>query len=773
MTRELFRFLSVRIALGFSCALGITLCVLPLFSVIGPESALAIGLLLTPFAAVFGLRVGNSAQGKASGELLVQVVGLSWLLMFVPLALLTLKALWGQACDPWSGLAFMALGPWPSLTLGALVGASASIFSRPRTMLLCTLAMPLVNVARALRDFVATPGIFAFGQLFGYFPGTLYDRQVEVPAAWYTERALGAVIGAGLWTFVVLARDPETSRFSFARLGRHPLWCATVSFLAAIALGMARESHAFGHTTSSRHITEKLGLVVETPHCRVVVPRELARSEAHGLAEECELRIKQHERALGVRENERVTAYFFRSTTEKRALMGAARVYIAKPWRRESYLQLAGLPHPVLAHELAHVVARHASGGLFGVPGRLFGLIPEPTLVEGLAVALEPRSRDELTPHQWAKAAKAAKIAPPLSQLLGPRFLSQNQALAYTLAGSFLRYVLDTYGAEKVRAIYRSGDVASTLGRRFDELERSWEAALESVPLPSQAAALAQQRFERPGVFSQVCPHLVERLEGELGAVLAAGDGARALRVCEQLLAIDPGNNGTRATYAGTLAEQGDAQGVVRELSRLRGPPSAPAAVTARAETLVADAHYTRSDFQAARASYQRLLPSPQTEAELRQLEVKLLALEAGEPMRSIVGELLIGRSGKQPDARTAMHLIRRLYAVNRDGLVHYLEGRQLLSAGRPDLARPLLEIAIARGLPTRRLRVEATRNASQSSFLVGALDAAASHAARLGDRDATLSERAEATDMLQRIEHRRALEASRSGDQQGRAGQP
>ena len=43
--------------------------------------------------------------------------------------------------------------------------------------------------------------------------------------------------------------------------------------------------------------------------------------------------------------------------------MGAMRVYIAKPWRREVYLQLADFPHPVFAHELAHVVARNASSG--------------------------------------------------------------------------------------------------------------------------------------------------------------------------------------------------------------------------------------------------------------------------------------------------------------------------------------------------------------------------------------------------------------------------
>lgn len=762
MTRELFRFLSVRVALAFAGVLGIALCVLPLLSVIGPESALALGLLLSPFSAVVALRVAMAAQGKPASELLIEVVGLSWLILLVPLSMLALNALRGQACDPWHGLLFMALGPWPSVTLAALLGASASLIGRPRLALVCTLLLPLGNLGRAAYDFVSSPGIFAFGHLFGYFPGTLYDRQVDIPSAWLTQRLVTVVIGAGLWTFTVAARDPSSSRFSRERLVSHPLWCTTVVLLAAITLQLARRSHELGHSTSSRHVAHVLGLAVDGPRCRVVVPSELLRSEAHSLAEECELRIRQHEQRLGVREQGRITAYFFRSPAEKRALMGAARVYIAKPWRREAYLQLGGLPHPVLAHELAHVVARNATEGPFGVPGKLFGLIPEPTLVEGLAVALEPTARDELTADQWAKAAKAARVAAPLSHLLGPRFLAQNQALAYTLAGSFLRFVFDTYGAEKVRAIYRSGDVAGTLGRSFEELERSWEAALAAQPLPAQAEALARQRFERPGVFSQVCPHLVERLEGELGNALSAGDGVRAQGLCSELLAIDPGNTGTRAAYAGALAESGDKQGVSRELATLRGPPSAPASAIARAETLVADASYVRGDFETARGAYRALLKAPQPESELRQLEVKLLALEAGEPTRSIVAELLIGRGGRPVDARAAMHLIRRLYPLRSDGLAHYLEGRQLANAGRPDLAQPLLELALERGLPSRRLRVEATRNAANSAFLVGALDACARHAARLLEGEASLAERAEARDMHARIDHRRALLATK-----------
>jgi tetratricopeptide (TPR) repeat protein len=471
------------------------------------------------------------------------------------------------------------------------------------------------------------------------------------------------------------------------------------------------------------------------------------------LAEDCDFRIAQLERELGVQEHERITAFFFRSAHEKRALMGATRVYIAKPWRREVYLQLAEYPHPILPHELAHVVARHAASGPFGVPGYLGGLIPEPTLVEGMAVALEPLARGELTPHQWARAAHEAGVAQPLSSLLGARFFGANQQLAYTLAGSFLRYVLDTQGAHTLRRIYREADVQAVLGQPFSELEREWTTWLKSVPLPPEAAALAKQRFERPSVFSQVCPHAVERLEQELSAAISAGDLARAIENCQAVLTIDPKDTDTRATLADVYARAGHDAEAAQALAALKG---APAATIARARTSLADAEFMRGDFPAAERAYRALLHEPQAEDELRQLEVKLLALEAGDPTRRLLGELLIGRMGENVDARTAMHLIHALYPVRTDGLAHYLEARQLARAGRHDLAFPLLREALSRGLPTRRLRVEALRLRALSAYVLGALDDARDSEQRIGNLpDVTLSERMEAEDFVARVAYR------------------
>ncbi len=757
---SLFKLKLTPWALGFALLLGLVLCALPLVRVLGPESAIVLSLVLSCFCSALGARLAIRARQHAvrTGPLLAEAVGAAWLLLCVPVALLALNGFRVQNCDPLRGLSFIALGPWASVSFAAVLGVLfGSLVASPRAATALAVALPILSVARPLYDFVTTPGIFAFGHFFGYFPGTFYDRLVDVPKAWFSQRALTLLAALGVWAFLSASRNPKNGRVQLARASKHPLLCLGVCLLAAASTRISYAANELGHHTSRAFIEHKLGRAIDAGRCRVVLPRELPMAEAARLAEDCMFRLTTLERELGVEEREQVTAYFFRNPQEKRVLMGAMRVYIAKPWRREVYLQLGGYPHPVLAHELAHIVARNAASGMFGVPGKLFGLIPEPTLVEGMAVALEPVARDELTPHQWAKAAREAKLAPALSELLGPRFFSHNQSLSYTLSGSFLRFVLETRGAEALRKVYHSGNVERALGEDFEKLETQWHTFLEQIPLPAPAAALAKQRFERAGVFSQVCPHAIERLEGDVSAALSAGDLPRAIEKCGEVLRIDRKNSAVRATLVSALSRAGQLEQAESELADMRKPPEAPKPAQARAETALADAAYLAGDFARAQQTYQRLLNEPQSEAELRQLEVKLLGLESGEPTRTLLGELLIDRGANRNDARVAMYLIGKLSALRQDGLALYLEARQL--SQRADLALPLIKRARKLGLPTRRLRIEALRMHAQSALLAGSLEEAeACYAEMARLADASQAEILEAHDALARIAFRRTL---------------
>ena len=104
--------------------------------------------------------------------------------------------------------------------------------------------------------------------------------------------------------------------------------------------------------------------------CDVVYPRKLENADAQLLLRDCEESLALVEKRLDVRGPERITASFL-DADQKRDLMGAANTYIAKPWRHEVYLQLDDYPHPILPHEIAHVVASSFGRGPFRVGGEL------------------------------------------------------------------------------------------------------------------------------------------------------------------------------------------------------------------------------------------------------------------------------------------------------------------------------------------------------------------------------------------------------------------
>src|SRR5690606_16809945 len=149
-----------------------------------------------------------------------------------------------------------------------------------------------------------------------------------------------------------------------------------------------------------------------------------------------------------------------------------ASTYIAKPWRREVYLQPAGFPHPVLGHELAHVVAGSFGAGPFRVAGPLGGWIPDPGRIEGVAVAAAPRDDGDVALEEWAAAMRQVKLLPPLGRVFRLSFLGESSARAYTVAGAFMAWLREQQGAEVVRRWYGGESLLDLTGHDLE----AWEA---------------------------------------------------------------------------------------------------------------------------------------------------------------------------------------------------------------------------------------------------------------------------------------------------------
>lgn len=753
--RTLLRLRSLRAALGAGALGGLVLAALPLAGSLGPESALLLALLLAPFTAVLGASVVADARRRGirgtSARLAGRALGGALAIVAVPLALLVLNLLRVPACAPLAGLAFELLGPVAGLLVCATLGLWAgTLIEAPRRAAFLAALLPLFEMVMALGRFHGSPAVFAYGHVFGWFPGTLYDEGTRIGTAYVALRVGSLALVAGCLAIRAGLVDPDTQRLSRGHARRHaPTLALGVLLLTGFA-AIEANAEPLGLRSSAASIREALGGRATAGRCTVIVPRELPHTEAALLAEDCAFRLTELERSLGVKPGAPVTAFFFRDPEEKRAQMGAADTYIAKPWRREVYLQLGEWPHPVLAHELAHVVAGDAASGPFRVGGTLGGLLPDAGMIEGVAVALAWSERDGLTPHEWARAMLALGIAPTIDDTRGLAFLLAPAGRAYTISGSFYRFLLDRHGAGVVRRAYRTGDLAAAAGRPVAELAREWRNFLQTIPITEDSIALARLRFARGAIFARPCPHRVAQLQRKLGADLGARDTRRAIATCREVLTLDPADTGTRAVLAASLARAGATREADRELDALARRWSAPAPLLAATRESIADAAWRRGDLDAARAALDALAEEPRTEDAQRVFEVKQLALRVGGRQGELLGRLLAGESA--PDGAYAVHLARSLAEERRDGLPAYLEARQLAATRHHADAAALLAHALERGLPTRLLTREAERLHATSLWAAGRRDESARRWATIAARtDLGEAARLEARDWLVR----------------------
>jgi hypothetical protein len=326
----------------------------------------------------------------------------------------------------------------------------------------------------------------------------------------------------------------------------------------------------------------------------------------------------------------------------------------------------------------------------------LGGLWANPGLIEGVAVAASPDA-DELTDGQWARAMLDAGILPPLSQVFSMGFLGAHASKSYTIAGALVRYVLETRGAEAVRAWYSGATAEHALGTSLDGLDTEWRSHLQKETLPAAAQAYALARFERKGVFRRRCPHEVDALRRDAEQCRDAYDTRGAIARYEAALHLDESDGATRLGLAATLlGASADGEGARKNLDQARtllAPLTAtagtPTHASDRARELEGDALARSGQLEEAARVYEALAAQTLNEDLGRTLEVKA-ALARVPALREAFEALFVAADGADRDKTVV--LTRALRTPQPSPWVAYLYGRQVLAKGELDEARRWLE---------------------------------------------------------------------------------
>jgi tetratricopeptide (TPR) repeat protein len=702
-----------RLSAAFAAIVGVVLASIPLLAVHGVESALALGLLLPPWVAATAASYTEQHRGTRGIDLMLCTMGAGLLIWSIPVVLLALSSLRIRQCAPGEGLAFMVLGPAVGCALAACTGVwVAGSTSRARLSPWIAAAVPIGAVLLGLWAFYATPTVYVFGAFAGYFPGAIYDALVQVPNRYLTYRATMLVAILSLTVLFDALWNPSGGKLDLRGRGRSHLGAIAVS-VGALGIVAASYWHGdhLGHWVSEEYVLERLGKTEQGRHCVAHMPRETLPEDARRLLEDCDFHVERTRKLVGLSSTEPVTAYFFRNRTEKKDLIGVGRTLIAKPWRGEVYLQMAGWPHPVLGHEIVHAVLGEAGRGPFSVAATFGGLIPNPGIVEGAAVALAWDLRDDLDPDQWSRIMMDRKELPAASTVMSVQFSALPARRAYMAAGSIVRFLIATRGMDALLEAYRAGTIEG-----LNELEARWHTYLEDVPVTPHERGVAEVELARPSIFSAVCPHELAKLRTHLSGDAAARDDTRTIETCRAILDIDEHEAQAQAALVGALARTGEDAAALARLDALRAAMNAPKPIVAAALEQYADARWTLGNLDEAAKLYEELLAIPQTDGPARQSEVKKLALGATPAERELIYEMLLGRSSSP----VVVHLAQALATLRDDGLGQYLEARQLMGQNRFALALPLLQDAERLGLPTLRLRRELSRLQGIAFFALG-----------------------------------------------------
>ena len=461
------------------------------------------------------------------------------LLLCIPWAMLTLSLLWRANCSYWQGLTFYLIFTLGSVCLG--VSLAFLIYRLPfrlkrTTLLTAGIAIAILGV---VYDIGFHPQFFTYNHVFGGVMGPLYDEELRVRGGLVAFRFL--TLMWALWCVSVAHLIRPTSR--------KRVWMLGVAISSVSILLIYLNSADLRINTSPAYVKSYLQGHAPTEHFDVYYdPAAIDSSQLRQILNEHEYRYEFLREQLLVDVESRIQSFIYPDPETKDHLTGARYTSVAPVWLKEPQTHIL-LDHfdGVFAHELGHVFSRE-----FGMP--ILNASFSVGLVEGVAVAFEPAD-GRPHPHEQVLAASAALTSADSLVRIGPAFdlkarlsplgfWTGRGAVSYTTMGSFVRFLVDAYGVDRLKQVYAFGDFETVYGKSVDDLVNEWERTLLGRPFISRSAnSYVTSRFSTPSLFEKDCPHHIPPFQRQYERgiqLLVDGDTTGALASFEDALNEEP-----------------------------------------------------------------------------------------------------------------------------------------------------------------------------------------------------------------------------------------
>ncbi len=487
--------------LGVYVALGVILWQIPLFNILHAESSAVVAAISFFTAGLSSLSFFR--RGSAYGIQLSDQV----LALLVPWFLLTLSLVWTPNCGYFQGLAFFVLFAVAGIPLAVSLAFAVNALKVRFKRTLFVVAGVSIALCTLVYDLFLHPQFFVYNHVFGGVLGPIYDEELTIRPGLIVLRVLSLLWAVVLYLF---GRHLESRRES----GGIPFRYTKGVVAAVLPIGLIYLFSApLGINTPARYTQKVLGSVVKSEHFDIYYDAESIRpDDLERIVRDHEFEYERLARLLDLDVNGRIQSYLYPDAETKARLTGSRYTGVAPVWLGKPQLHiLLSSYDAVFPHELVHVFSREVGLPIFRASLRV-------GLVEGLAVALEPPDGMPTPDEQVIAAALCGvgyeggsdlDLAEELAATLSPSgFWTGRGSVSYTTMGSFVRYLFDAYGADRLKKVYATGAFEKVYGKSVYHLAAEWQEHLLGMKaIASEAGPLVGRRFTIPSLFEKRCPH--------------------------------------------------------------------------------------------------------------------------------------------------------------------------------------------------------------------------------------------------------------------------
>ena len=737
-----FNTLGYRISLACFAVLGLVLANLSLTNLLGFEFCAILALAISFVSPYLTIRQVKGYQWPRLWVLFGRSFGLSSILLLIPLFIITLNALRIKNCDFGEGLLFFILLPMISCLHSVSAGLFFGVRFR-RYAYLKYLGYLVISYSLLLWNLIFDPPVFAYHATFGYFPGPIYDEKISITTSLLWARGTTIILSliflcSAHLTVKLQGRQPTERRKRetvVLLIGLVSIFLLIYQFRGDLAIRPTRS-----------YIEKKLGGKRETDHFLIFYQTgSIVEREIDAIITDHEFRYAQLTSYLQTQPKKKIRSYIYTNADQKKRLMGARYTAIEDPWGHGFHINYDTFPHPVLKHEMAHVFTTDWQPVL--------KVSPKLGLHEGIAVAAE-WDEGKLTAHQWSRAMRDLGLAPSIQQIMGFGFWLKPGAKSYTLAGSFVRYLVDQYGIEKMKQVFRRGDFQAVYDRDLATLDREWQSFLDTVNLTDQDLKIANHRFQRPSVFQKTCAHEVAELSDLAWTAYRQSNYVRAEQLFQQIYRYVPDHPSHLRGLMLSTYRQSEFPRAKGFANQIVSNPKSTLVRVAEAKNLLGNIHWYQGELEMAKSYYQEVVETKATEALERESKAKIHCLEKiSNPSK--LRKILIGDI---PD-RLRMTLLHEVRAENPEwALPNYLIGRQLYFEQSLKKAIQYLSSAIGNRSTTEglapSLRREAQRLIGKSAYRLQEFDFSRQQFRQIStEPDLPVGTRLEMEDWIQRCD--------------------